>query len=381
MRSAAVGWTQGTKRAAVSLVAAAALLGEGSACTTFVLEAEDGPLFGRNYDWATGVGRLTVNPRGSRRTALVAEGRVPVRWTARYGSVTFDQYGRDFATGGMNEMGLVVEVMWLEGTVYSERDPRPELDELQWVQYQLDTARTVQEVLDSDRHVRISRESVPLHFLVADRSGRAAAIEFLDGRMVAHAGEALPIKALANSRYDESVAFVRQGGRGMGEPDAPAFRRGSLGRFATVARGIAAARPRGADAVAAAFDLLSRAAQAGSTRWSIVYDLRDLRAHFRTPDRPSTRFVDVGRLDYACGGAALSLDLEGEGAGDVAGKLAPCDARCNRAAIAAAFAATGWTISPEDLERRARHPETAACEGPTSPESRRSAGPGSPGRP
>jgi penicillin V acylase-like amidase (Ntn superfamily) len=30
--------------------------------------------------------------------------------------VTFNQYGRNFPSGGMNEAGLVIELMWLEGS-------------------------------------------------------------------------------------------------------------------------------------------------------------------------------------------------------------------------------------------------------------------------
>lgn len=47
------------------------------------------------------------------------------------------QYGRNFPTGGMNEAGLVIELMWLDGSRYPVPDARPAVDNLQWIQYNL----------------------------------------------------------------------------------------------------------------------------------------------------------------------------------------------------------------------------------------------------
>ena len=64
---------------------------------------------------------------------------------------------------------------------------RPSVGGLQWIQYQLDIADSVPAVLASDSHIRIAT-AVPLHYLVADAEGNVAAVEFLQGRMVAHTG-------------------------------------------------------------------------------------------------------------------------------------------------------------------------------------------------
>ena len=61
-----------------------------------------------------------------------------ISWVSQYGSITFNQYGKEFPTGGMNEKGLVVELMWLDGTIYPQPDERPAIGVLQWIQYQLD---------------------------------------------------------------------------------------------------------------------------------------------------------------------------------------------------------------------------------------------------
>ncbi len=46
----------------------------------------------------------------------------PVHWTSRSASITFNQYGRDFPTAGMNDAGLVVALMDLNSTQYPAVD-------------------------------------------------------------------------------------------------------------------------------------------------------------------------------------------------------------------------------------------------------------------
>src|ERR671919_752532 len=81
------------------------------ACSTFCVTLGDHRLFGKNYDFEIGDGLLMVNPAGLRKRGSLADGP---EWTARHGSVTFNQFGRDTPMGGMNESGLVIELMWHE---------------------------------------------------------------------------------------------------------------------------------------------------------------------------------------------------------------------------------------------------------------------------
>src|SRR5688572_225451 len=167
-----------------------------NSCSTFFIHHNGQMMFGRNYDWVAGTGLLCTNHRGMSKTGFKVEDGEQVKWVSKYGSLTFNQYGKEFPTGGMNEKGLVVELMWLDETVYPKKDQRPALNVLQWVQYQLDNAATVAEVIASDKLVRITREGTPLHYLVADAGGNVATIEFLNGRMVTHSGSNLPMPVL-----------------------------------------------------------------------------------------------------------------------------------------------------------------------------------------
>lgn len=327
----------------------------GAACTTFCLRDGGRIVFGKNYDWDAGDGLLVVNKRGVAKTADQKDR--PASWTSRYGSVTFNQYGRGFPSGGLNEAGLAIELMWLQGSRYPEPDARPALGVLEWIQFQLDNHSTVAQVLASDAKVRIAG-TVPIHYLVADRTGQVATIELLDGRMVAHSGNRLPYAALANSTYEESVRAARA----AEAKSKQTFDRSSLGRFAQAASRAKSFRA-GGDAVSYAFDTLAAVAQPGYTQWSIVYELDRLRVHFRTQSRPAVRTVSLDGLDLRCTTPVAVLDLDAGVSGDVTGKLVPYTRKANRDVLAAAVRKTGFLADTPaaEIDRIAGLPEATVC--------------------
>ena len=112
--------------------------GSGFACTTFSLHQNGQIVFGKNYDWHLGRGLVIVNKRGVSKTAMPGLQDDPgeyAKWTSKYGSLTFNQYGREMPMGGMNEAGLVVELMSLSETQYPQPDARHAIKDLQWIQY------------------------------------------------------------------------------------------------------------------------------------------------------------------------------------------------------------------------------------------------------
>jgi choloylglycine hydrolase len=341
--------------AAVGIVFSLAAPSE--ACTTFCLRDGGRILFGKNYDWNVGDGMLVVNQRGLARTAGVEED-TPASWVSRYGSVTFNQYGRDFPSGGMNEAGLVIELMMLEGSRYPGRDQRPAVDVLQWIQYNLDTHASVAEVLAADQKIRI-HGGVPLHYLVADRKGQVATVEFLDGRLVAHTGKDLPVAALTNSTYQQSEAFRAEAKKSGAVPEGP----GSLERFARAADRVARFDGGKGDAVAYAFETLDQVAQGSYTQWSIVYEIDRGRVHFRTRDDRPVRTLSLANLDFDCGQPVRVLPLDAKVQGDVAKRLVPYTRQINDTLVRASFSKTPFLAKVPDAEvqRVVAYPEAAVC--------------------
>jgi len=189
-----------------------ALDGTSWACTSFCFVTPNGPVFGSNLDlFIPGDGLVFINQRGITKKGLNTTGE-KAKWVSKYGSVTFNLAGREFAYGGMNEAGLVVGGMELRASELPEPDDRPPLTIGTWVQYVLDNCRSVQEVILVDALVRIEDQAPPSHFLIADAEGNCVAIEWLNGRLVYYTGENLPVKAMSNMRYARAFEAFERGG-------------------------------------------------------------------------------------------------------------------------------------------------------------------------
>ena len=323
------------------------------ACTTFCLRDADRMIFGRNYDFQIGDGMLVTNKRGVAKTSDV-KGDKPASWTSRYGSLTFNQFGREFPTGGINEKGLVVELMWLDGTRYPGPDQRGAVGVLEWIQYQLDTRADVADLLAHAEEIRIHGDS-PLHYLVADRSGAVAVVEFLDGRLVAHRGADLPAPVLTNDTYDRSLDYLKTHQRfGAGG--------GSLERFARAAGMVKGYDRSRGDLIDYGFVVLADVAQP-STRWSIVYDLKEMTVHFRTAVHEARRSVRVAAFDYGCGTPVRTLDVNARLEGDVSGRFTDYSPRSNLDLMLGSYGRVSFLsdVPKAAIEESARHPEATRC--------------------
>jgi penicillin V acylase-like amidase (Ntn superfamily) len=337
------------------------------ACTTFCLRTKDAVLFGRNYDWNIGDGLIFVNKRGVAKIAGGGELPNPAKWVSRYGSVTFNQYGRENPTGGMNEAGLVVEELWLDETEYPRDQNLPAVDTQEWIQYELDTSATVVEAIANARKVRIESE-VKVHFLIGDKSGNAVTIEFLKGSLIAHSGKDLGIQALTNDTYAKSIAYLKVA------KAQKATTAGSLDRFYR-----AAARTHSFEkekrteqgAINYAFDILSNVAQElGGTQWSIVYDQNRRKIYFRTQQNRQIRTIDTTRFDFGCGTQVKILDANSTDSGDVTDKFVVYTRKANRDLLERSFNGTNFLKDVPVAARDffASYPESFPCQA-TSPSS------------
>ena len=155
------------------------------ACTTFWLSYQGQSYVGKNYDWDLVDGLVLINKKGMNKKALnFNAGNRAVEWRSKYASLTFNQYGREMPNGGMNSAGLVVEVMWFNKTLYPKVDERPSINELQWIQYQLDNYSTTAEVVTNAHKIRVAPIYAKVHYLVCDSGSSCAALEYVNHKLV-----------------------------------------------------------------------------------------------------------------------------------------------------------------------------------------------------
>ena len=327
-----------------------------SACTSFLCQRDGTLLFGKSYDWHTPDGLVLINKRGVDKQALVLQpGVTPARWTSRHASVTFNQYGREFPAGGMNEAGLVVEVMWLESTATPEADPKPAVNELQWIQYLLDTAGTLAEAITQAEKVWVLRAYGKAHYLACDRTGACAAFEYLGGKLTVLQGKDLGVPVLTNHTHAESAAFLKKH-RGFGGEDPIPQGEGSLARYARAASLLPTTEP---------FEILRRVAIKDYTKWNIVYDLIDRTVTFRTSQEPREKKVDLMAFDLSCQSPVQALDIQHPGPSgspsDVTRAFTPYTKERNRDLLRRSLKPIADKLPPGAVEILTLYPEGLRC--------------------
>ena len=314
-------------------------------------------VFGRNYDWITDAGMVCTNLKGLSKTSMKTENGETISWVSLYGSITFNQYGKEFPTGGMNEKGLVVELMWLDGTEYPANDNRPAVGVLQWIQYQLDNCATIDELISTDKKLRISPTgTTPLHYLVADANGNVAAIEFLNGKMVVHRGSNLPFTVLTNNTYDESVKSYKNSSTNGNN---------SLQRFGQACNMIQQLKADNnmRPVTDYAFDILGEVAQGNYTKWSIVYDITNKTIQFRTNRFKQIKTVSFSSFDFNCSSTAKVWDMNQTGNGSISNLFENFSTTINKRIVetAAKESEQNVTISQQNRERLWKYASEIKC--------------------
>lgn len=319
------------------------------ACTTFLIHHNGQLIFGRNYDWVTDAGLVCTNQRGLYKTSYKMPDGETISWIAQYGSITFNQYGKEFPTGGMNEKGLVVELMWLDETKYPEADKRPSIGVLQWIQYQLDNCASIEEVIASDKKLRITSTSAPLHYLVADANGNAATIEFLDGKLLVHKGSDLPFPVLTNSTYEESKLTGAPKSSGNYE----SFQNNSIERFAKACRMVTQFTENKitTPVVDYAFSILDNVSQGDHTKWSIVYDLKNKIIRFKTKSFITVKTISLSAFDFSCSVSSKAFDMNQTGKGDISKAFKYFSPELNRQVLEKAIRESGREVPISDNTR------------------------------
>lgn len=310
---------------------------EAQPCTSFGVLLNQNRLLGKSYDWYMHQGLVFVNKRGVTKSSLALYPTdLPTKWTARFSSVTFNQFGLEFPNGGINEKGLAIEIMWLTSSIYPVVDARETVNELQWIQYMLDNYRSVPEmILNADR-IRVARVAAPVHYLACDSSGSCATFEYINGKLVMHSRDTgLTVPVLANNTYEDSVnELINYTGFG-GNQAIPAGV-SSLERFVR-----AASKLRGVVDVPLAMkkqaftilDSVVNPAEEG-TVWQIVYDLVSKQAHFKTRLQTAVKTVDLATLGGNCHDSPVQyLDLQTNKEGNVTSEFTNFDAAKNQELI------------------------------------------------
>jgi penicillin V acylase-like amidase (Ntn superfamily) len=319
----------------------------GGACTRAVYQGHENTVItARSMDWKDEIpANLWLFPRAMQRNG--AAGPNSVTWRSRYGSIVasaFDIAGTD----GMNEKGLVANLLWLAESRYPEYDSRHKgLSIAAWVQYVLDHFATVAEAVEALRaepFVVVST-NIPgtdtyaaLHLSISDVKGDNAIFEYIDGKLVVHHDSSYTV--MTNSPiFEKQLALNEYWKQVGGAAMLPGTNR-AADRFVRASFYMDAI-PQTSDpriAVASVFSVIRNASvpfgisskeqpNISSTRWRSVSDQKHLVYYFETALTPNTFWVDLKRADFSVNAPVLMLPLVNHEsyAGDALDSFKPAD--------------------------------------------------------
>ena len=260
------------------------------ACSTFKLQKGDELIYGHNLN-ANGIdvpGLVFINKRGIFKTGrtwseLSSKDRAnpsSLAWIARYGSVTFNTFGKDLPDGGMNEAGLYIWEMGLGNAevLYPQNSSLPKLNQMHWMQYVLDNFATVDDAVRCAREIEI--DGWGWHFFVGDVLGNCAAIDFVDNDVVVHRGASMPVPGLFNALYKREIEWSRYF-KGFGGVYDPRLDDPTVPRYVKTAVLLQEYDPR-QNAVEYGFHILDNIFVTEVADWSVLFDVRKGIVYFRT---------------------------------------------------------------------------------------------------
>ena len=299
------------------------------ACTRVVYQGnKDMVITGRTMDWKEDTrSNIWIFPRGMERNGEV--GKDPMRWKSKYGSVVTSAYDI-CSTDGMNEKGLVANLLWLAESSYPQwNGEKPALSIAAWVQYMLDNFATVSEAVSEieKNTFDVVSDMMPdgtrmatLHLSISDAPGDNAIFEYIDGKLNIHHNRSYQV--MTNSPvFDQQLALDDYWKTIGGTTFLPGTNR-AADRFVRASFYINAI-PKTEDtrtALASVFSVIRNTSvpfgistpdqpNISSTRWRTVSDQKDKVYYFESTLYPNVFWVDFKDVDFSEKASVKKLNL------------------------------------------------------------------------
>jgi choloylglycine hydrolase len=300
---------------------------------------ENTVITGRNMDWKEDLAsNLYVFPAGMKRDGV--SGPKSIAWTSKYGSVVVAGYEAG-TTDGMNEKGLVANILYLAESEYTAPDPsRPFLSISAWAQFVLDKYATVAEAVDALRAepFNILAPTLPngapaaLHLSISDPTGDSAIFEYVGGKLVIHHSKNYTV--MTNSPVYEQQLALDAYWKGIGGLTFLPGTNRAADRFVRTSfllnaiprkldKNYIAGVPQQSYAYQAVAGVLSvqRAVSVplgistpnepniSSTIWRTVSDQKNLIYYFDSATRPNTFWIALAKADLKPGSPVKKLTI------------------------------------------------------------------------
>lgn len=325
-----------TKQIGSALILALALFASSNkaeACTRVVYKGPNNTILtARSMDFSIPIpSNLWLFPRGIDRDG--STGKNTAKWTSKYGSMTTSSW--DIAiSDGMNEKGLVANMLWLVSSQYPEfvKDGKSKkgLAVSLWAQYALDNFATVAEAVEEFKKEEfvVVTDFIPgtdkfttVHLSLSDATGDNAILEYINGKLVIHHDSSYTV--MTNDPVFEQQLAINEYWKSVpGNIFLPGTNR-AADRFVRASYYIKAI-PQTDDtriAVAGAFSVIRQCSvpygistegfpNLSTTRWRTVSDQKNLVYYFEDALSPNAIWVDLKKLDFSKNAKIKKLALD-----------------------------------------------------------------------
>lgn len=309
----------------------AAYAPKSEACTRVVYKGPNNTVItGRTMDFSIEIpANQWIFPRGMARNGEVGDNCI--EWVSKYGSVVVSSW--DISTpDGMNEKGLVANMLWLVESEYPKFNMEGDKKGLAislWAQYVLDNFATVSEAVEALRQesFAIVSDFIPgtdkfttVHLSISDATGDSAIFEYINGKLVIHHDPSYTVMT-NDPTFEEQLAITKYWKNIPGKTFLP----GSVtaaDRFARASFFLDAIPQTDNTrvAVASVFSLIRNVSvpygfqiegypNLSTTRWRVVADQKNLVYYFESALTPNTFWVDLKKLDFSKNANVKKLDL------------------------------------------------------------------------
>jgi len=278
----------------------------------------------QNFDFPAGItASLVINKRNVEKSDGHFNGApsaASAKWVSKYGSLTFG-FGPGNPATGVNEAGLRVYRFLLGVAKYPAANTLPAIQESLYVQYLLDTASSIDEVVQQTKAIQIySPGPFSTHFVICDRSAQCVEIEALGGKLNIHRGSDFKVAALTNTDYPRSIELLKI----CPTSDCRDIKTNSEWRFVKAATQVK--QFRDSDFVKGTFGILNSVNeispdQSTPTLWTLLTHESSLETQFYVKNTKSSNIIfktDFKKLDYSCKTAVKVAMLKPEDPGEVA---------------------------------------------------------------
>lgn len=301
------------------------------ACSRLVYKGPNATIFtARSMDWKTEIpANLWVFPRGLHQQGAV--GTSSINWVSKYGSVITSSW--DMATSdGMNEKGLVGNLLWLAESqypVFQKNGTQKGLSIALWLQYALDNFATVKEAVAAfeKKEFVVVSSTIPgtdkfttVHLALSDASGDNAVLEYIKGKLVIHHDPAYCV--VTNSPiFEEQLAINSYWKKIPGTIMLPGTN-AAADRFVRASYYLSAIPQTDNTRIATSsvFSVIRNVSvpygissatepNISSTRWRTVADQKNKIFYFENVLNPNVIWVDFTKLNFSVGANIKKLNL------------------------------------------------------------------------